>query len=271
MKKFFCIVLLLLILFATLFFVLKIYLLKPAVEKGIAYATGLSCKLNSIDLNLSNTYIDINSISLGNPPDFSENKMFFAPQIYADYDFNTLLKGDVRIEFARINISEFNIEKNRNGELNINILREKDTKETKTKSIAKKTDVSVDSLKLIVRKVTYTDYSVGGEPLVKEYNINLDETFSNITGIKPLLNLIVYKLLTMTNIASLAGIDVSAYKAELSESLQKQIESAPAKIQELIPLKLDNDTTDNESGSNPVKNIIGANMPAVPTPQENQQ
>jgi len=270
MKKLFFTLIILILLVVSLYFALNLYFLKPAVEKAVAHTTGLTLNLDSIELNLFNNYLDVNGITLGNPSGFKGETMIKSPEVYIDYDLNSLFKGDIHLGFARINVSEFYVEKDQNGDLNINVLTKKS--ENKEKKIYKPREILVDSLKLKIDKVIYADYSVGSIPMVKEYDIKLDNTYKDIRGIKPLINLIAYKVMVDSGISALAGVDPSTYKSELSESLQKQAEKVEENIQKQILMKPDNDTLDNDSADNDsmpnqIKENIGNQVPITPEKQ----
>ncbi|MBN3040625.1 MAG: hypothetical protein JW867_05815, partial [Candidatus Omnitrophica bacterium] len=96
----------------------------------------------------------------------------------------------------------------------------KDTKESKAPEIA------IDLLVLKVGKVVYKDYSGKGDPLVKEFKININEKFENITDPQSLARLILQRCLLKTTIANLTGFDLDALKGQASEVISGATEAA---------------------------------------------
>jgi hypothetical protein len=74
-------------------------------------------------------------------------------------------------------------------------------------------------IELKIGKVVYKDYSRGTEPFVQEFNVNLNERYSNITDPYKLVSLIVVKALWNTTIASLANFNLDGLKGTISDTL----------------------------------------------------
>ena len=105
-------------------------------------------------------------------------------EIYVDYDLPAILGGKIHLRTVRINMSEFVVVKNAKGELNLDALNVvKEQKGAKTAAPAEKgkaPEIQIDVLELKVGKVLYKDYSKGGAPQVQEFNLNLDERYTDI-------------------------------------------------------------------------------------------
>jgi len=76
--------------------------------------------------------------------------------------------------------------------------------------------VQIDVLQLKVDKVVYKDYSKGGEPVITETKISLDERIENINDPNRLVQIIVFKTLTKTPFANLPDRNINGLKSVVS-------------------------------------------------------
>lgn len=184
----------------------KNIIVKIAIEKGVQVATGLPLEIKKLDIGIVSSHIGITDLSLLNPSGFPKGVMFHASEIFVDYHLGDMLKGKVHLEDVRLNFDQFTIVKNAEGRMNVEALKPKakdgskeSTKENSDKETKKKAPkIQIDHLVLKVGKVTYKDYSGGGEPSVKEFNVNISEEFSNITNMRKLLGLVASKAIAKT-------------------------------------------------------------------------
>jgi len=207
MKKLFTVVMLIVaVLFVTM--IAKNVIAKQAVSAGVRVMTGLKLDIKSMDVGIVKTLIDIRDLRLFNPSGFEDRLMVDMPEIYVDYDLAAFFKGKTHIEKVRLNLQEFTVVKNKEGKLNLDSLKTvQKTKETAKKE-SKMPDLQIDVLELRIGKVIYKDYSNGRAPRVREFNVNINERYENITDPHAFANLIVVKALMNTSIASLTNFDV---------------------------------------------------------------
>ncbi|VAX36961.1 hypothetical protein MNBD_UNCLBAC01-1851 [hydrothermal vent metagenome] len=216
----------------------KNVIIKSVVEKGVESATGLPLKIGSFNLGLTKTHIGIKEFQLFNPEGFPDEAMFTAPEVFVDYNLGNIIKGKIHLEEIRLNFDKLVVIKNANGELNLNVLKPKkkesddqksqpDSEEKKeTKKKGKAPDIQIDHLLLKVGKVVYKDYSKGGEPSVKEFEVNLYEKFDNITNPEMLMTLIVQKVLAKTALSNLLNFDMQGS----IDSVKEKMDSFKGKI-----------------------------------------
>ena len=176
---------------------------KTAVTTGVKVATGLKMNMDKLDIGIIKTLLSIEGLVLYNPSDFEEKVMVDLPEIYVDYDLGAFFKKKVHLREVRLNLKEFIVVRNKQGVLNLDSLTavqasKKDEAvkkdEPKAKS-AEKMEMQIDLLKLKIGKVIEKDYSAGGEPVIKEYNINIDETFENISDLNDVVKIVLAKIL----------------------------------------------------------------------------
>jgi len=212
---------------------------KVAIEKGVQAATGLKLKMAKLDIGLLKTHVGIDELQLFNPPEYSDRVMLDMPEIFVNYNLSDLFKGKVHVEDFRLHLKEFVIIKNADGELNLNALKvvkkqeEKPAKEAEPKEKGKALEMQIDNLELHIGKVIYKDYSKGGEPRVKEFNINLNESYSDITNLDAIISLIIVKAMMNTTIGSLANFDVGGLQGSISDTLASSQEIAAVAVEKV--------------------------------------
>lgn len=192
---------------------------KNAVSAGVRAITGLKLNMRSMDVDIIRTLISIKGLELFNPSGFKDKLMVDMSEIYVDYDLGAFLKGKVHLERVRLNLKEFVVVKNQRGELNLDSIK---TVKAKKKTPTKKTkmpDIQIDVLELKIGKVIYKDYLSKTSPKVREFNVNIDERYENITDPRMFANLIVFKALMNTSIAGLADFDLGLLQDGLGVTL----------------------------------------------------
>ncbi len=231
MKKILVIFLAIIIGIVLLFTIGKNLILKAAIEGGVKAATGVHLTMDKLNIDFIDTMVEIKGLKLYNPKGFPERIMCEIPEIYLDLDLPALFKGKIHIEEMTLNLKELVVIKNAEGETNINSLKpvKKSKEEAEEKPAEKKEEkakgeapkLQIDVLNLKVGQVIYKDYSQGGEPAIKEYNVNLDDKYENITDPGALVSLILVKSLMKTQIAKLTNLDMTDLKSMVKGQLPK--------------------------------------------------
>ena len=214
-------------------FIGKNMIIKTSVTTGVKAVTGLKLKIRSMNVGVFKSLIGINELQLYNPSGFEDKLMVDLPEIYVDYNLGAIMGGKTHLEEVRLNLKEFIVVKNKAGELNLDSLRvvketegEETTKEGEKKEKAEMPDIQIDLLELKIEKVIYKDYSKGTSPKVKEYNVNIDEQYENITNPQSFVRLIIFKALKNTTIASLTNFDLEKLQSGISGTVKKTAEMA---------------------------------------------
>ncbi|MFH1360486.1 MAG: AsmA family protein [Candidatus Omnitrophota bacterium] len=211
----------------------KNLLMKAAIQGGVKTVTGCSLSMQKFGFGILTTKTDIRGLKLYNPAGFVDKVMLSMPEILVDYNLTSLFKGKAHLSDMKINMEEFVVVKNKDGKVNLNVLKESLAKEEapgekpkEAKKKAKMPEIQIDNMELKIGKVIYKDYSKGGEPTIKEYDINLNEQYKNINNVQSLVGLIVFKALAKTSIAALANIDLAGFKDAASDALASAKEVA---------------------------------------------
>ena len=240
MRKLFIIVSIIFVLLVAVFLG-KNLIVKTSVKAGVKAMTGLKLNIKSMNIGILNSLIGINGLQLFNPPGFVDELMVDLPEVYVDYDLGAFIKRKVHLEEVRLNLKEFSVIKNEKGELNLDYLRVvKGEKEEKVegeeeKEKTKMPELQIDVLELKIGKVVYKDYSKGTPPKSKEFNVNIDERYENITNPRAFISLIIVKALKNTTIARLTNFNLGALQenvaGKLKETTHKVMETADKVIE----------------------------------------
>lgn len=176
----------LLIVVAVIFVLLlaKDMIIKTSVEKGVELVTGLKLSIRSLSVGIFSPVAAIKDLKLFNPSGFMDKTMIDMPEIYVKYDLGAIIGGKIHLPEVRLALKEFLVVKNSQGELNLDALKtvqaQKEGKSPTQKTSGKAPDIKIDRLALNIGKVIYKDYSKGVSPQVKEFNINLNEVYTNV-------------------------------------------------------------------------------------------
>ena len=196
-------------------FLAKGAIAKMAVSAGVKSVTGLRLEIRSLQVGVFRSRVDAQGVKLYNPGGFRDPVMADLPQLYVDYDLPGFFAGKTHLRELRVNLKEFTVVKDKQGRLNLDSLKavqkakEQKEKPAKQKEPARRPgSFQIDQLDLTVGKVVYKDYSGGGEPSVREFNVNLHERHANVNDPAALGALIVSRALFSTAVAGLANFDV---------------------------------------------------------------
>ena len=211
----------------------KNMIIKTSVTTGVKAMTGLKLSIRSMNVGVFRSLIGINELQLYNPSGFKDKLMMDLPEIYVDYNLGAIMGGKAHLEEVRLHLKEFIVVKNEAGELNLDSLRvvketegEVAEKDDGKKEKTEMPDIQIDLLELKIDKVIYKDYSKGTSPKVKEFNVNIDERYENITDPQSFVRLIIVKALKNTTIASLANFDIGKLQKGLTDTVRKTAEKA---------------------------------------------
>ncbi len=207
--KFLLIVCVFVIVMIGVIFIFRDQVIKFTVSAGVRKITGLRLDIEDLNVGIPETIIDIKGMKLYNPKGYEDKLMVDIPEIYFDYDLIAILKNDIHFNEVRIDLREMVVVKKKDGEMNLDSLKVVKSVETEDKTVKgedtkekKKTNFRIDHLKLKIGRVIYKDYSVGSKPSIKEYNLNIDDSYDNITDPQALARLILVRALINTNIAN---------------------------------------------------------------------
>jgi hypothetical protein len=193
MKKM-VIMLILAVVLLTVFCVVRDFCIKSVVGTVATNITGAPVTIGSLSLSLVKQSIKITDFKMYNPKGFPKDILVDIPKIGVAWDIGALFAGKIHLRELDLEIKEIGMEKNKDGKLNVDSLKiVEEQKEAMQKGIkpAKQLPMQMDVVDLAMGRVVDKDYSAGGEPVVKVYDINLKKTYKNITSAQQLAALII--------------------------------------------------------------------------------
>ena len=225
----------------TLFILIAaVSLVKDAVVKSFLVnnvydMTGFRLDMDSLNVSLINTSIDIKGLKLFNPEGYPDKLMIDMPEVYMDYDLGAFLRNESRFRKMRLHLNEFVVVRNKHNELNLDSLKLVDAVKNISRNDALLPGFRIDVLELKINRALYKDYSKSIKPKIREYNVNINAQYRNITDPYTFLSLVVAEALTKTPISRLANFDLTPFKERAAEAYKKTktaIQSAASDILE---------------------------------------
>lgn len=186
-------------------FVAKNEIVRWAVKIGVK-STGLSAHMGRADVGIRKTHIGFYDFVLDNPSQYKDRTFAKFPKIFINYNLGDVIKGDAHLEEVDIDLAELVIVKNADGTLNFHDIKVLPAKGPQPK-------VRIDRFDLKLGKLIYKDYSRGAKPVVKEYQLNVEEHLTNVSGAQDLIGLLtsrmllsVQRILIRSSISDVAGL-----------------------------------------------------------------
>ncbi|MBL7170838.1 MAG: hypothetical protein ISS46_02455 [Candidatus Omnitrophica bacterium] len=268
MKKIFIVIVVVLALLAA-FVLARNMIAKIVVSVGVKSITGLGLNINTMNVGIPNTVIDIEGMKLLNPPDFKDTIMADMPEIYVNYDLRAFLKKNVHLKELKIDLKEFVVVKNEGGKLNLDSLKavqakaeEKASQEKKEK--AQHPGFKIDVLQLKIGKVIFKDYSQGSPPKITTFDVDINEQYENITDPEALAKLIVVKALINTTIAKLTNFNLVSLTKDVSDILNGAVLKSKKAVQKALDIGKDIGKKTKDTVEGTVKDAAGLIKKVLP-------
>ncbi len=196
---------------------------KVALETAVPAVTGLPLSLGKLDIGLSPSFVDLEALTLKNPSGFHGTVLLDVPKIRVDYELFGLLKGKAHLKNIELDLKQFTVVKNEKGELNLDRLRalqgtqkaQAQTPKPGPQTPAKPIPIQIDMMRLKIGKVVYVDYS-SGQAVTKEFKINFDQSFQNITDLNSVSRLIILKAMMSSGMSNLVNFDIGGLEGTLT-------------------------------------------------------
>ncbi len=189
--------------------------------------------IQKFDLDILNTSVDIEGLVLKNPSGFHDTVLINVPKILVAYERGAIFSGKMHFKDLEFDMQQFTVVKNEKGELNLDRLRAlqgtqkapAQTTRQRPKAPAKAIPIQIDAMRLKIGKVVYIDYS-GGQPTTKEFSINIDQSYQNITDLNSVVRLIVLKAMMSSGISNLVNFDINSLQGAVTDSLNASAKMA---------------------------------------------
>jgi len=214
--------LVLILVLIAVFMALKDNVAKGVVTRGVRIITGLDMSIGSLKVGVLRPVIIVNDLKLYNPPGYKDRVMAEIPRIYIDYELGSLFfYKTIYIKELRFYMKEFNVIKNEKGELNINSLNIVRDKKQGLQAPKKKPrrGVMIYLLDLKIDKIVFKDYAKGEPPVVKEYNIKVNEKFHSVNDLYALGSVVLSRAIGNTPLEKILKMDFEFLKIGVKQTL----------------------------------------------------
>ncbi len=184
------------------------------VTSHISANSDFGAEVESLSGNPLAGTVNILDLELTNPEEFEEKDFIKLNEF--DLKVKPLSLMGERIEVPRliIDVDHITIVTNRKGARNVKVFQERMQGEGSDEGASEPVDFIVNSLKLRVSKVVTADYSKGGDPIVREYYVNIDREFIDVSDPKVIVTPIL---------ADIAAAGLSQYGGDLFGMLPESL------------------------------------------------
>ena len=94
-------------------------ILRAVAEHRIRAQTGMDAEIGRFSVGLIEPTVEIQNLSLYNPPSFGGTPFLNIPEIHVEYDRDALAHRELHFKLVRVNLGELDIVKNQAGKTNI--------------------------------------------------------------------------------------------------------------------------------------------------------
>ncbi|MCB1194967.1 hypothetical protein KDK77_02170 [bacterium] len=215
-------------------------LIAVSVEQGTKLVTGLDLSIGDMDIGFFSSALSIDDLRIFNPSDvFPEQLFVYIPKTEVDYEYKPMLEGKAVLKTAVIEIEQINLVKNKYKQLNVEYLTDRILKQLERMPIqnpdsesrrslfdlTKQIDFHIEHLELKIKTVAFMDFSLGDEPYITRFPVNIHEKHKNITGTNMLISIIFLKAFKNTALASLTQFDLSGMQKTLEYMYSASLQS----------------------------------------------
>lgn len=169
--------------------IVKDQIIKSVITVVASKVTGAPVHIDGFSLGILNQTIKISGLKIYNPQGFSQGVLIDIAKANVTYDLAAFLKKKIHLANVVFDLREMGLEKNKEGKLNVDAL--KVVKQEEAGKPAPQMPISIDMLKLDIGKIVFKDFSVGKEPSIQVYDINIHKVYKNITSAQQLAAIII--------------------------------------------------------------------------------
>jgi hypothetical protein len=221
-RKFIALIIIIIFVFA--FFLAKDLILKTIFEKTVTALSGLQITASCIDVAIFKPSIRVKGMVILNPAASFPNDKIMAQinELYVHYDISSYFRKEIRIKDMIFDVGLVNVVRNKNRENNLNSLKVVKALETVNKNEKVKNGlpgIMIEKLHLKGGMVKYKDYTKAPYPAIKEFEVDVDEHYENITNPYQLVSLLVSRSLVKTGPSNMIGFDLAPIQQQVNEAV----------------------------------------------------
>lgn len=216
--------LVLVILLALSFVVIKHLRISKIVESQIEQSLGINVSINKIEFSPLLAHVWASGVTIHNPSDFQEDELAYIDVIHFVFDpIEIITRKQPNIYLLGLDLKRLNIIKNKDGKVNIeeiNPLKDKDA------TLKDKTPFYFDLLVLSVGQVRLVDYS-GPKKTEHIYLIGVkNATFVNLKDEQDVVRLIVTKAIENTDIGKIINLKIIPVVSQINDTFSSALSTA---------------------------------------------
>lgn len=215
---------------------------KAIIQKGIGARTGLELEIENVSVGLLGSCAKIDNLVLLNPLGYEDRVMADIPDLFIDFDLGAILRGNIHFKKIRLDLKKLFVIKDGGGRLNLDAL--KGIKAKKEEVISRVREIheakseapsfKIDRLELKVGRIIYMDYTAKA-PLRKiELDLNIEETFKDITDPDQVVKIILARTLKRAAIAELMDIGLDIIKTDVEKVLGQDVRKVKGIVEESL-------------------------------------
>lgn len=180
------------------------YLSRILLVRSLETFAGLKASVGGVSVGMFKAGVRVKNLKVFQPEPFSPGVMADIPEIYVSYRPLSLLRRKLVFPEMRVYLRELYLVRNRNGDLNFRyLLRREREGEIFPSPGEGMLSFRIEELRLRIDRIVFKDYLRGNPPRVREFRVDMEETFHNVTDFSSLGRQILSRLLEKTALKSL--------------------------------------------------------------------
>ncbi|MFA5411269.1 MAG: hypothetical protein WC321_05360 [Candidatus Omnitrophota bacterium] len=219
MKKFLIAIIVVIVIILGGLVIARNIIARTVIVRGIKAVTGMAVDIRSISIGLARSGISVSGLKIYNPEGFKDRLLADIPELYVDFDLLGFFRNQAHLRRLKIYIDEFNVVLNESGKLNVNSLALFLPKP----GGGKPPEVKIDELRLKIAKVVYKGYLPALGVKSGEFNIDIDETFHDVTNPSKVAGDILKRILNRIGIGGLENFKIKDLSTQIKEEAQRAV------------------------------------------------
>jgi hypothetical protein len=241
MKKIFLGILLALLLITGLVFYYvaekNLFVKKLLIEKS-ENLLGLKIEIADLDVSPFATHLRIEGLKISNPEGFPEKEMAYIPSLIMVCDpIKYMREKKMHYYLIDLNVDYVNIIKNKDGLVNLKEIKPFKNREEKPKEKDKNKpgNYYVEIFRLNLGDIYYIQHTPEGAVKTKKYPLQIKNAlFSNIDNPRDILDLIVIKIFSNTEIGKIINMNMVPIISDVSNVVELTGKTMQATIKGLV-------------------------------------
>lgn len=234
-------------------------IVRRLIVRALASAGGFDVSIDSLHVGLIRSTLELRGVKILNPTNFPVREAAEINRIFIRYDRFGLFQGGSRIPELDLDLARIVMIRNGDGQMNLDRLAGGMRQSPPAVAAAEQPRVAaagapsaappvaaapppspprataglrpewppvrIDSLRLRLGKLDYYDYGLGSEPMVLPVEMNLDETFVNVTNAMDIADQLAARL-PLAGLGRLPAMDRGgeAHREKTDRAIESQIE-----------------------------------------------